>query len=375
MKRSLFVFLFLAVFGGGPATAAVRFTEWTPESLDELMAGAEAESRLVMVLITQPDWCPACIHLDRTLLRNPEARDIEELTREWVVLEVLGYDAPGVRFLEEQGLSFLGTPTTVLLKPSAGSRRLGDARQLVSIVGAPEDYVARLDRAARGHDAIAEAQAAVRESPEELEAWTGLAAAYLGAGRAEAARRTYQSVLARDDLDAERRRALWLESIILTTQRVEKNHVRALEELDTWADAEPGGQEDEDLVFARAWSLLALDRHEEARALIQRHYLAPGTADALATYLYLVFRHPTDSLLAEAEALAREGVERYPEQRGRLSAAHGRLLRRQGRLAEAEAAFAAAVAATDPSSTSYETYVGQLDYVRQELSRGDGEAG
>ena len=189
MKRSLLVLLFLAILPVGTASAAVRFAEWTPEGVDELVAGAAAEDRLVMVLITQPDWCPACIQLDRGLLRNPEARDIEELTRDWIVLEVLGYDAPGVRFLEEQGLSFLGTPTTLLLKPSAGTTRLGDARQLVSVVGAPEDYVTRLERAARGHDAIAEAQATVRQSPEDLEAWTALAAAYLEAGRAEAARR------------------------------------------------------------------------------------------------------------------------------------------------------------------------------------------
>ncbi len=371
MMRSAALILSTCFFLSTPAAAAVEFTEWTPESVRGIVDRAAAEDQLVMVLVTQPDWCPACIELDRRLLRNPGANDVAELTRNWVVLEVLGYDAPGARFLQEQGLTFLGTPTTILLKPSQGQATLGEARQLVAVVGAPENYVERLGKAAQGYDGIAAAQARVREA-NDVEAWHALAMAYLEAGDAQAASRAYRSILVREDLTPGQRRSLSLEAIVQPIQRLGKDHERTLVELDAWARANPGHEEDEDLIFARVWSLMALGRIGEARVLIDRYYIAPGDADSLATYLYLVFRHPTDDLLADAEARAREGVARFPEQKGRLSAAHGRLLRRQGRLGEAEAAFAAAVAATDPASASYQTYVGQLEYVRRELENGRG---
>jgi tetratricopeptide (TPR) repeat protein len=367
MKRSL-ALMFSALFlGNVPALAAVDFTEWTPETVGGIVGKAAAEDRLVMVLVTQPDWCPACIELDRRLLRNPNAADVAALTRDWVVLEVLGYDAPGARFLESQGLTFLGTPTTLLLRPSPGQATLGEAHQLVAVVGAPEDYVERLTRAAEGFDGIAAAQAQVRER-NDVEAWHALAMAYLEAGDAEAARRAYRSIMVREDLAPEQRRSLSLEAIVQPVQRVAKDHERTLAELDAWVAANPGHESDGGLVYARVWSLMALGRIDEARVEIDRYYIAPGDADSLATYLYLVFRHPTGDLLADAEARAREGIERFPEQKARLSAAHGRLLRRQGRLEEAEAAFEAAVAATDPGEGAYNTYVGQLEYVRREIA-------
>ena len=361
----------LAAPGTPVASAAVEFTPWTPETIDDVMTQAVENDQPVMVVITQPDWCPACIVLDRSLLRNPEAVEIAALTREWQVLEVYGYDAPGAAFLESQGLSFVGTPTTLLLRPGKNDRRLGEARQMVAIAGVPEDYVDRLRAAAGGHDRIAAAQARVR-SAQDTEAWLELARAYLEAGDADAARRAYRSVLLRPGLPADRQREISLEAIVQPTQRVEKDHSRALKELDAWAGAHPDATADGEFVYARVWSLLALDRISEARQLIQTHYLSADTADALATYLYLAFRHPSEVLLEDAEARARAGVERYPEQRGRLLAAHGRILRRQGRLEAAEAAFAAAVEATDPASDSYQTYLGQLEFVRRELAGGQG---
>jgi tetratricopeptide (TPR) repeat protein len=176
----------------------------------------------------------------------------------------------------------------------------------------------------------------------------------------------------RDDLPAEQRQALSLESIVQPTQRVEKDHQRSLAELDAWASAHPEGVASDDYAYARAWSLLALGRDGEAREVIDRQFLAPGTADGLAEYLYLVFRHPSDALLADAEARAREGVTAHPEQSARLNAAHGRILRRQGRLQEAEQAFARAVAEAAPDNPSRGTYVGQLEYVRRELAGSGG---
>ncbi len=356
-----------------PAAAAVRFAEWSGDTIGGLLAEAVSNDQLIMVVITQPDWCPGCIELDRTLLRNPEARDIAALTDNWVVLEVLGYDEPDASFLAQQGLGFLGTPTTLLLSPRAADRRLGDARQVTAIVGFPTDYMARLERAAAGHDAIEEARARLR-TDNDVAAMRGLADAFLAAGDAAAARRVFQSLMLRDELSTDERQQVALQSIIQPTQRIEKDHRRTLEELAAWAEQFPAGRSDADYVYARVWSLLSLGRHDEAMELIEAAYLT-GDPNALANYLYLVFRDPHDVLLADAEVRAREAVTTFPEQAARFNSAHGRLLRRQGRLAEAEQAFARAVAAAAEDDPNLGTYRGQLEFVRSERAAPGGGAG
>lgn len=348
-----------------PASGAVRFADWHGDSLDALVADAAAGDKLVMVVITQPDWCPGCIQLDRELLRNPAAAEIAELTQDWVVLEIMGYDQPDAGIIAAQGLEFLGTPTTLLLKPGAGDARLGDARQVAAIVGVPDDYVDRLKQAAEGHDAIAEAQAQLRER-NDVDSLQALALAFLAAGDAEAARRVFASLLMREELSAEQRRGFALQAVVQPTQRVEKDHRRTLAELSAWAEAFPEGRDDPAYIYARVWSLLALEENDEALALIRENYLDSDDQDTTAEYLYLAFRAPTDLLLEDAEARAREAVAQFPERAARFHAAHGRILRRQGRLDEAEYAFSRAVALAAEDDPSRGTYVGQLEFVRNE---------
>lgn len=357
----------LSVLSAGQAVAAVKFTDWSGDGLAGLVEEAAAADRLVMVVITQPDWCPGCIQLDRELLRNPAAADFAEFTRDWVILEMLGYDQPDAGVIAAQGLGFLGTPTTLLLKPGAGQRRLGEARQVAAIVGYPDDYVARLEAAVAGHDAIAAAQAQLRER-NDIESLEALAEAFLAAGDAAAARRVYQSLLWRDELTDVQRRDFALESILGPTQRVEKDHRRTLQELDAWAEAYPDGRNESAYQYARVWSLLWLGENEQARALLGESFIGSDDPDRVASYLYLAFRSPTDMLLAEAEPRARQAIERFPEQAARFNAAHGRLLRRLGRLQEAEAAFGRAVAGVPEDNPSHGTYLGQLEFVRKELA-------
>ena len=350
-----------------PATGGVRFADWSGEGLAALVEEAAAADRFVMVVITQPDWCPGCIQLDQELLRNPSADDFAALTADWVILEMLGYDQPDAGVIAAQGLSFLGTPTTLLLKPRTGDRRLGDARQVAAIVGYPDDYAARLEGAIAGHDAIAAAQAQLRER-NDVESLEALARAFLAAGDAAAARRVYQSLLLREELTAEQRQDTALQAILQPTQRVEKDHRRTLQELVAWADAFPAGRDDPDYHYARAWSLLSLGEHEAAMAVIREVYLDSEDPDRVASYLYLAFRSPSDVLLVEAEARARAAVSRFPEQAARFYAAHGRLLRRLGRLQEAEEAFGRAVAGVPVDHPNHGTYLGQLAFVRKELA-------
>ena len=348
-----------------PAAAAVRFADWSVDNIEGLLAEAAAAERTIMVVITQPDWCPGCIELDRKLLRNPAATEVAELTREWVVLEVFGYDEPDASFLAAQGLSFLGTPTTLLLQPRPTDRRLGDARQLTAIVGFQDDYLERLEKAVHGFDAIAAAQARLR-AQNDVEALRELARAFLDAGDAAAARRVFQSLLLRDELSAEQRREIALQAIVQPTQRLENDHQRALRELAAWEDVYPEGRTLSAYVYARAWSLLSLGEHEAAMDLIREAYLESEDPDRIASYLYLAFRDPSDLLLEDAEARARAAVAQFPEQSARFHSAHGRILRRQGRLAEAEQAFSRAVEIATEDDPNHGTYLGQLEFVRNE---------
>jgi hypothetical protein len=367
--RTLAAVLLLAL-SAAPAAAAVRFAEWTPETISTVIEAAAARDGYVMVVITQPDWCPGCIQLDHELLRNPQAEGIAALTADWQVLEVLGYDEPDATFLAEQGLGFLGTPTTLLLRPQQGDRRLGDARQVAAIVGYPDDYEARLRQAAEGYDAIVAAQAAVRER-NDVAALEALAQAYLAAGQAEPARRVFRSLLLREELTAEERRDISLRAILQPTQRVENDHARTLEELEAWAGRYPEGRSRQDFMYAKAWALLATGQLDAAASYIDDVYAGSDDADTVAQYLYLAFREPTRTLLPAAEARARAAISEFPDQAARFYSAHGRLLRRMGRLEEAEQAFAAAVDKAAPDNPSLGTYQGQLEFVRRELaSRG-----
>ena len=350
---------------GGTAAAEVRFADWTPENLPGLVAEAAAEATPVMVVITQPDWCPGCIELDRELLRNPDAVEVAELTRDWLVLEIYGYDEPDASLLAEQGISFLGTPTTLLLRPSPGDERLGDGQQLAAVVGFPDDYLARLERAVEGHDAIVEAQARLRQEndPAALEA---LAQAYLAAGEADAARRVYRSLLLREELSEEQRQSFALQAITHTRQRLENDHRQTLIELAAWAEQFPEGQDDPDYLYAKAWALLSLGERDAAFELVRTAYLDSNDPDTVARYLYLAFRDPSELLLDDAEARARAAIEAFPEQAARFNSAHGRILRRQGRLDEAEQAFERAVELSGEDDPNRGTYLGQLEFVRNQ---------
>mgnify|MGYP001360767330 CR=1 FL=1 len=345
MARTLALVVLLAL-SSSPAGAAVRFADWKPDTIDAVIAQAAAKDGYVMVVITQPDWCPGCIKLDRELLRNPEAEGIAALTTDWQVL---------------------GTPTTLLLRPQQGDARLGDARQVAAIVGYPDDYEYQLRQAAEGYDAVVAAQAAVRER-NDVAALEALAQAYLAAGQADAARRVFQSLLLREELTPEQQLDISLRAILQPTQRVENDHARTLLELEAWAARYPAGRERQDFMYGKAWALLATGQLEAAQAYIDEVYAASGDADTVAQYLYLAFREPTRTLLPAAEARARAAITEFPEQAARFYSAHGRLLRRMGRLEEAEQAFAAAVARAAADNPSLGTYQGQLEFVQRELA-------
>jgi tetratricopeptide (TPR) repeat protein len=272
------------------------------------------------------------------------------------------------------GIRFVGTPTTYLYAPTPGSGRLEEGKLLTAIVGYAEDYVARLRAAAEGHDPVAEARAKA-ESNDRPTAWMELGELHVSRGEVEPARDCFQRIVANkayalpgispDSLNTLRRMARWALACEVT-QRLEKDHARALVELERYVEDFPGQATSEDYVYAHAWSLASVGKVDVALAELERTFLQPATADGLLTFLYFAFRIPSPPLLERAEGEARAGLERFPEQEAAIQAAFGRILRRLGRLADAETAFARALELTPETDPSYPTYLAQMEFVRKQ---------
>jgi thiol-disulfide isomerase/thioredoxin len=94
------------------AQAAVSFDPY--KSLTEVLTTHAVDERVVMMVISQRDWCPPCIALDTELLRNPDEDELARLTEDWVVIEVNGYEEPWSAQLKQHGVDFPGTPTTLV---------------------------------------------------------------------------------------------------------------------------------------------------------------------------------------------------------------------------------------------------------------------
>ncbi len=365
MKRLLAISglaLWLATAG-----AEVTFTDWDEASLGRLIKAAGEDGQVIMLVISQNDWCPDCIRLDRDLLSNPDASAIRNLSRDWLVLDVPGYDARGASVLAAHAVQFLGTPTTFILKARPDTRRLGDARVIGSIVGYTDDYMGRLEAVAAGFDALATAQTAMRESGTTNDYLT-LARVYVEQGDRTNALRAFGSLLYRDDLEGDARRDVRWEMIVTVTQRVGKDHEQALAEMDRFAGVYPEFAAGAEFAYHKAWSLMALGRVDEARPILNESFRDGGDAESTYDYLYVVFRNPQSEMLQEAEVVARAAITEYPEESALFHHALGRILRREGRYEEAAEAFQQAIALANVDDEFYPVYIGQLEYVRSELA-------
>jgi tetratricopeptide (TPR) repeat protein len=338
--------------------------------LADIVTPAAAEERIVMLVVTQPDWCPPCIHLDRTFLRNPDAADIRALTKNWVVVEVHGYEPAGKAALEQQQIEFVGTPTTFVIKLRAGDKILRDGELLGSVVGAPDDYVLRLRQAADHNDDTETLEAAAKRSgrPED---WMTLGARYVERGQAARATMAYQRVigmsdastfgLSADSLAALQKTARW-KLATEVTQSVEKDHGRAIALLARYAELYPEESNDPDVLYATFFSELKAGHAAEILPLIEETYLKSGELDDLKTFLYLAFRTEQPDVLELGVKKAREGIARFPEAEASLSAGLGRVLRALGQNKRAAEAFKRAVELTDPADDVYPVYRAQYDH-------------
>ncbi|MBT8142096.1 MAG: thioredoxin family protein [Gammaproteobacteria bacterium] len=374
--------------------AAIDYTDWTPDSMSDLLHQAKDKKRKVLVVVTQPDWCPPCIRLENRIIKNPDETEFANLAKNWMAFEILGYDQAGAEFLANQELKFHGTPTVFLLDPSqldtknkakharaklknkTSELKLGDLKVMHSIAGDPDDFTAQFAKAISGFDAIAEAQKMVR-AEQTLEAYRALATAYVDQGKAKQAKRVYQSMLFRDDLLEEEIQDIKWEQIFQVTQRVVKDHAATVKAIDKFVEQYPDFIKDksnfESYAYRRAWSLVELDRVDEANAVLKQAYVEPNDIEGLTTYLYFAFRNPKPELLMDAKKVCDQALKEFPESEARLKAAEGRLFRRLGNLEAAKASFSRAIELLDPENeddaTSIEVYQGQLEYIEAQMTK------
>ena len=356
------------------ARASVDWQPWTLSNFQSHVDRAAREKRLVLLVVSQPDWCPPCIKLDRNWLKNGAETKVAGLTSKMIALEVHGYDQPGAALLKDQDVRFQGTPTTYLFRPETPGESLGEARLLGAIVGAPDDFPARLAKLTDGSDGLAAAKSAVASASTPLAKATALldlARVHVARGEAPEADLAYEQaiVLGRaakgDSLWKVQRDAEWERAAELVL-RVRKDYPAALKRIDAFiAKHDRPADMVETIAYARAWALGNLGRVDEALIEMETGVVSAGTAAAYDTFGYFAFRLNHPRVLARGEQVLREGCLKYPGDAS-LHQELGRVLRRQHRFREAEAEFAEAVKLAIDESERV-TYQAQLDHVRGEV--------
>jgi hypothetical protein len=379
MTRALLALV--ALLGlSGDAAAACRFEDWRGATLQDVTDRAAREKRLVVLVVSQPDWCPPCIRLDRKWLKNAQDTEVSTITKDAIVLEANGYDEPDASILRRHRIAFRGTPTTYVFAPSAEHRLLGDAPLRGSIIGAPDDFPARLASIIDGHDPIEELERKIDEQGHEDKIQRAKDLLELGdlyAARGDRAstylcyrhvRRIQYGTLPAEqaaELKELKREAAWRQADT-SMLRVNKNYSEALEDVVAYENGFRRRQDEKArTAYAKAWAM-ANDGDVPGALRVLENGLTDD-ADGAETFLYFCFRTGDRTALVAGERVAKEATWRWPERRATWLEGMGRIARRQGRYADAERAFAeAASLETDPEVKL--VYEGQLDHVRGELA-------
>jgi tetratricopeptide (TPR) repeat protein len=366
------------------APAAVRFEPWQETSFDDAIDRAAREQRQVVLIVTQPDWCPPCIQLDEKWLKNPADTEAADILGDAMVLEVRGYEKDGGALLRANGIAFQGTPTTHVFGVPTEGATLGSAPLEGSVVGAPKDWPAQVKALLAGESPLRAAQQAVIDAENPLvraHALYDLGELLAARGDANGASRAFRRVewmtrvsLKTDEQEEElwqlKKKAAW-ERAATVDLRVRKDYRAAYRGINGWCDMycptkyRPSADELGKIAYARAWALQGMGRTQDALDELDRGL--PQTADGFEDFLYFTFRSEDPSLLLEGERRVSIALAQYPERRAALMQALGRIQRKQGRLAEAEISLAEAVRLAPPGEDRM-VYQSQLETVRRELA-------
>lgn len=173
--------------GVQPDGEVVSAVAWFHGSLDEALARAKAEKKLVLMDVGAY-WCPPCQQLDEEVFVRSEVG--ERLGRGYVALHVDAEKGEGPELAERYHV--LAYPTLLVLEATGVEKG-----RMVDFLPAPA-LLATLDRIEQGGNVLAELVDAVENDPDDLTKRYALAHAYLLAADAQAARPELEAVLVGD---------------------------------------------------------------------------------------------------------------------------------------------------------------------------------
>lgn len=173
--------------GVKPDGEIVSAVTWFHGSLDEALAKAKAEGKLVLVDVGAY-WCPPCHQLDEEVFVRPEVG--QRLDRGYVALHVDAEKGEGPELVERYHV--LAYPTVLVLEATGVEKG-----RVVDFLPA-EAWLAAIERIEQGGNVLDELVDAVENDPDDLEKRYALAHAYLLAADAAAAKPELEAVLVGD---------------------------------------------------------------------------------------------------------------------------------------------------------------------------------
>lgn len=176
--------------GVQPDGEIVSAVTWLHGSLDEALARAKAEGKLVL-LDVGAYWCPPCHQLDEEVFVRPEVG--ERIDRGYVALHVDAEKGDGPELCERYDVQ--AYPTVLVLEATGVEKG-----RVVDFRPAPE-LLAALDRIEQGGNVLAELVDAVEDDPDDLAKRYALGHAYLLAADAQGAAPQLEAVLVGDPQD------------------------------------------------------------------------------------------------------------------------------------------------------------------------------
>jgi thioredoxin-like negative regulator of GroEL len=330
--------------GVKPDGEIVSAVTWFHGSLDEALAKAKAESKLVLVDVGAY-WCPPCHQLDEEVFVRPEVG--QRLDRGYVALHVDAEKGEGPELVERYHV--LAYPTVLVLEATGVEKG-----RVVDFLPA-EAWLAAIERIEQGGNVLAELVEAVENDPDDLAKRYALAHAYLLAADAEAAKPELETVLVGDPTNE-----LGLASKVLydralfLTYKLEGEPERAIAEFRELQRRFPGSKQ-----AAAAYRNIGriqckLGRTDEAVASLEAMVATNPEDPALAgSYGWFSFREGCGH--APALAAVEKGIALAPEDAD-LRYVAAELLHALGRDAEALASIRKA-SELEPRSAFYKRQV------------------
>ena len=330
--------------GVQPDGEIVSAVAWFHGSLDEALAKAKAEGKLVLMDVGAY-WCPPCQQLDEEVFVRPEVG--ERLGRGYVALHVDAEKGEGPELAERYHVQ--AYPTLLVLEASGVEKG-----RIVDFVPAA-DLLATLDRIEQGGNVLAELVDAVENQPDDLAKRYALAHAYLLAADAQAAKPELEAVLVGDPKGelGLASQALYDRALFLT-YKLEDEPERAIDEFRALQQRFPQSKE-----AVRAYRNIGriqceLGRKDEAVASLQAMVATKPDDPALASgFGWFSFREGCGH--EPALAAVRKGIELAPTDAD-LRYVEAELLHALGRDAEGLAAIRKA-SELEPKSAFYRRQV------------------